>query len=256
MDLENFLEKVLDAMTAITERHLQGQIGLEGRVKALQSDYVGDLGALEKRLEYLEGRNDFHLAVARKNAKKHVDLTALAARVEEVQAENNRLSVLYVHMAKKYASLTGRSHYLPEVQEAEKTESLAVKNQGVQELSQHIDKFFWQKLQGVEDKEGLVTLICEASHDYVRRYMDKGADPDDTFDRWTIREVALLYIKWVLTPKVVENCAGTKERNYEAHPTYSIRENGEYWRGDKGRRLSYSTRDRAQARIERNNGHN
>jgi len=291
MDLENFLERVLDAMTTISAVPSKRQLDLEGRVTELQSDCVGDLGALETRVEYLEERNEFHLAAAKKNAKKQADLDALAVRLGEVQSENKRLGVMYIRMAEKYASLTGRSHYSPDklqqsgcdgvpipksktpftivsldpdtvvpALEYPKEESLGIKNQGIQELSAHIDKFFWQKLQGIEEKNALITLVCEAAADYARHYPDyrKGEriPYGDPFDQWTIREVSLLYIKSVLAARVVENCAGSKERNYEAHATYSIRENGKFWRGDKGRRLSYSTRDRAQTKLEECNGHN
>jgi hypothetical protein len=68
---------------------------------------------------------------------------------------------------------------------------MSIHDQGVQELSDHIEKFFSDKIGAVTEKD----LAVIAAADYCKRYCVPGSSWQDRFDNLTILHVASLYAR-------------------------------------------------------------
>ena len=121
----------------------------------------------------------------------------------------------------------------------------ALREQAIQELTHHIEKFFLNTIGLLPERE----LVLMAAKDYANKYCVAGSDYRETFDNEVLLAVASQY---AISSKparksraaVITLHPGCAERRYtQAHgATYSIvKEDGEFWRTPGGRRRAWST---------------
>jgi hypothetical protein len=119
----------------------------------------------------------------------------------------------------------------------------AMQEQAIQELGHHIEKFFLNTVGLLPERE----LVLMAAKDYTNKYCVAGSDYRKTFDNEILLAVASQYVlphdpsPQKSRAAVVTLRHGCPERLYATGTTYSIKEDGEFWRTPGGKRRAWST---------------